>query len=159
MRWGEFAAERPDLAAEIRRRLEIGKHRYLATIREDGSPRISGQELYFTEDGGEVWFGCMPRSRKVRDLMRDPRLAIHGRSADPPEWDGDARIAGSAVRVDDPGRVRALLESVGHGGHDDAAVFLIDLNEAVLTRMGDPPDHLHVTLWKPGKGVRVMTAQ
>lgn len=159
MRWGEFAAAEPELAAEIRRRLEIGKHRYLATIREDGSPRISGQEVFFTPDGEDAWFGAMPRSRKVRDLDRDPRFALHGRSEDPPEWEGDAKIAGRAVRVEDIDRARELLASVGHEGHDDAAVLLVDLTEAVLTRIGDPGDHLDITLWKPDKGVRTMRAQ
>ena len=159
MRWGEFAAAEPDLAAEIRRRLEIGRHRYLATIREDGSPRISGQEIFFTDDGGDLWFGAMPRSRKVRDLDRDPRFAIHGRSADPPDWDGDAKIAGRAVRVTDPQRESELLASVGHEHEGGAAVYLVDLEEAVLTRMGDPPDHLDIALWKPDKGLRTMRAQ
>jgi hypothetical protein len=158
MRWGEFAAAEPDLAAEIRRRLEIGKHRYLATIREDGSPRISGQEVYFTEDGLDCWFGCMPRSRKVRDLLRDPRFALHGRSEDPPEWEGDAKIAGRAVRVTDDSERQAYLTSVGHPG-GEGEVFVVDLSEAILTRLSEGGEHLDVALWKPDKGVRTMQAR
>lgn len=156
MRWGEFAAFEPDLAAEIRRRLEIGKHRYLATIRDDGSPRISGQELYFTDDGADAWFGCMPRSRKVRDLERDPRFALHGRSEDPPAWEGDAKIAGRAIRVTAPERERELLASVGHEHEGGGAVYLVDLTEAVLTRLSGAGDRLEITLWKPDRGVRTM---
>ena len=158
MRWGEFAAAEPEMATAIRRRLEIGKHHYLATRREDGSPRISGQEFYFTEDGRDCWFGCMARSRKVRDLLGDPRFALHGRSEDPPEWSGDAKIAGNAIRVEDDAERQRLLQSVGHPG-GDCEVFLVELTEAVLTRLSESGEHLDVTLWKPDKGVRTMQTQ
>jgi hypothetical protein len=46
----------------------------LATLRADGSPRVSGLEPLFAL--GELWFGMMPESRKALDLLRDPRFAI-----------------------------------------------------------------------------------
>ncbi|MFM9107607.1 MAG: pyridoxamine 5'-phosphate oxidase family protein [Chloroflexota bacterium] len=148
MRWSE-------LAAADRRLLSVGKHLYLATVREDGSPRISGAEVRFSADGADLWFGAMPASRKVRDLRHDPRFALHGRSEDPPGWSEDGKIAGVAVPAS-AGRAAALLAESGFPGDREGAVFLADLTEAVITRLGSPPDHLDITLWKPGRDLRTM---
>lgn len=158
MRWGEFAAAEPALAADVRRLLEAGNHLYLATIREDGAPRISGTEIHFSPDSAELWLGAMPRSRKALDLLRDPRFALHGRSEDPPDWSEDAKIAGTVVPAC-ASHARALLDEAGFPADRDGAVFLVDMNEAVLTRLGDPPDHLDLTLWKPGKPPRTMRVE
>lgn len=142
MRWSELAAAEPAFAADLRRLLSVGKHLYLATVREDGSPRISGAEVRFSADGADLWFGAMPASRKVRDLRHDPRFALHGRSEDPPGRCGH--------------RDAALLAESGFPGDREGAVFLADLTEAVITRLGSPPDHLDITLWKPGRDLRTM---
>jgi hypothetical protein len=60
----------------------------LATVRADGSPRISGLEAKFIEE--DLLFGSMPGSRKGADLLRDPRFALHSGSIDPPGWQCDA---------------------------------------------------------------------
>ena len=91
--WAEFAASDPDLASRVAERFAIRKHKTLATLRKDGSPRISGIEVEF--DNGEPFFGMMPNSMKLRDLERDPRLALHSPTEDPPEgkpggWPGEA---------------------------------------------------------------------
>ena len=40
-RWMDFTSEAPTLAAQVRERFGIRKHKTLATLRRDGSPRIS----------------------------------------------------------------------------------------------------------------------
>jgi len=69
-------------------------HKTIATLRRDGSPRISGTEYRFTE--GELWFGSMHGAMKALDLRRDPRFALQSAPADPPGWDGDAKLAGTS---------------------------------------------------------------
>src|SRR5215218_11225308 len=102
--WSEVEAAAPELAARVRATMDAYKHKVLATLRRDGSPRVTGIEATFTD--GELWLGMMPGSRKAMDLRRDPRLALHSASLDPPEdpttWPGDAKLAGRAVEVDDP---------------------------------------------------------
>src|SRR5215213_6153850 len=110
--WSEVEAAAPELAARARATMDAHKHKVLATLRRDGSPRVSGIEATFTD--GELWLGMIPWSRKAMDLRRDPRLALHSASVDPTEddpsaWPGDAKVAGRAVEVDDP----ALLERLG----------------------------------------------
>ena len=87
-------------AARVRRLFEAGRHKTIATLRADGSPRISGIECEFAD--GQLRFGSMPGARKGADLRRDPRFALHGPVFHPEEgneagWPGEAKIAGRAV--------------------------------------------------------------
>jgi Pyridoxamine 5'-phosphate oxidase len=152
-RWEEIEAAAPELAARARAAFDAHKHKVLATLRGDGSPRISAIEATFT--GGELWLGMMPGSRKALDLRRDPRLALHCASDDPPDdptsWPGDAKLSGRAVEVDDP----ALLKELGAGDQADSAhLFRVDITQLVHTRVGDPPDHLVIDVWQAGRGLR-----
>ena len=141
--WDEFAAAEPEFAARVRALFEAQKHMTLATLRRDGSPRISGTEVRFA--GGEVVLGMMRGSRKALDLLRDPRMALHSPTVDPPEgdpsaWVGDAKIAGRAVTTGEP------------DASGDAPHFQVDISEVVLTRVGSPADHLVIESWHPGRG-------
>jgi len=153
--WNEIESSAPELAARARTAFDAHKHKVLATLRRDGSPRISGIEATFSD--GELWLGMMSGSRKALDLRRDPRLALHSASLDPPDdptaWPGDAKLTGRAVEIDDPERLRKL------GAGDDPAgahVFRADITELVHTRVGDPADHLVIDLWQEGKDLRSM---
>src|SRR4029077_2547943 len=101
----EFAAAEPPPGGRVKERFAIRKHKTLATLRKDGSPRISGIEVEFAD--GELYFGVIPESGKLRDLERDPRIALHSPTDDPPEghprgWLGEAKLAGYAREVDIP---------------------------------------------------------
>ena len=136
MSWAAFAAAAPDLAAAVLERFAIRKHATMATVRRDGSPRISGTEVSF--DGGEVRLGSMPDAVKALDLRRDPRVAIHSPTVDPAspsEWAGEAKLAGVVVE-------------------EESWRFRVDVTEVVLTALGDPPDHLVVTWWTSHGGLR-----
>jgi hypothetical protein len=152
--WSEVEAAAPELAARARATLDAHKHKVLATLRRDGSPRLSGIEATIVD--GELWLGMMPGSRKALDLRRDPRLALHSASVDPPSddpsaWPGDAKLAGRAVEVDDP----ALLERLGAGeGGGGAHLFRVDVTEVVHTRVGEPAYHLVIEVWDEGAGLR-----
>jgi hypothetical protein len=142
--WAEFAAAEEDFAHRVRALFTTRKHLTVATLRRDGSPRISGTELEFAD--GEVWLGMMPGSLKALDLRRDPRLALHSPTVDPPDdlpsaWSGEAKLAGRAVEVSDPGR------------RDEPHRFRVDLAEVVLTRVEESGDHLVIESWHPGRGL------
>jgi hypothetical protein len=139
--WESFARDAPELADRVGRQFTSFKHHTMATIRADGSPRISGTEVQL--EGGELRIGLMTGTRRAEDLRRDPRIALHSHSQDPPEgdpsgWGGEAKVAG--VAVDD-------------ASEDGIDRFRIDLTEVVLTALGSPPDHLVIELWRPGEGV------
>jgi hypothetical protein len=49
--WAELESEAPEFARAVRDRLDAGKHKTIATLRRDGSPRISGTEADFVDGG------------------------------------------------------------------------------------------------------------
>jgi len=154
--WREVEEQAPELAARVRRLFDAHRHKIVATVRRDGSPRLSGIEATFAD--GEVWLGSMAASRKSADLARDPRLALHAMSDDPPEdptaWPGDAKLAGRAVQVHDPARLKAM-----GGGESEGILYRIDIQEVVFTSVPDPPDHLQVDVWREGRGLRRLRAE
>jgi hypothetical protein len=146
--WSELEVEAAELTALARQYLDLNKHKVLATLRGDGSPRISGTEVNFAE--GELWFGSMWGAVKARDLQRDPRFALHGGPVDPDAgWTGDAKLAGRAEEITDPERVRAINGEHAGGSH----LFRADISELSVVRLGDPPDHLVIEAWHAGRGV------
>jgi Pyridoxamine 5'-phosphate oxidase len=140
--WAEFAAAEPDFAARVRDLLTARKHLTMATLRRDGSPRISGTEISI--DGQHLTIGSMAQARKALDLVRDPRVAIHGPTSDPPVgnpsgWTGEAKIAGRAI-------VRET--------EDDTHAFEIDIEEAVITSLRKDEEVLVIETWNPAGGYR-----
>ena len=147
--WNDITASAPEFANAARALFDPHRHKILATLRKDGSPRLSGIETSFVD--GDLWLGMMEGSRKALDLRRDARLALHSASVDPPEdptlWKGDAKLAGRAVEITDPARIEAVSGEPGYQGHR----FRVDVQEVVLTRVGDPPDHLVIEFWREGQ--------
>jgi Pyridoxamine 5'-phosphate oxidase len=138
--WAEFEAEVPELAARVRERLDAHGHKTIATIRRNGSPRISGTETEFSD--GELWIGSMLDALKARDLQRDPRFALHSASEDPDVWSGDAKLAGVAEEVSAP-------DATSHR-------FRLDLHEVSTVGLDEARKHLIIDVWKPGQGVRTI---
>jgi hypothetical protein len=150
--WAEFEAESPTFAAFVGERLRAHRHRMMATIRADGSPRISGIEV--TISRGELWIGGLPESRKFADLHRDPRLALHSGSDDPPRFRGDARLSGRAVEVFDEEIKAAFLADAGGGPPGPFELFRLEIDEASTVREAESKDHLVIEVWKPGRPIR-----
>ncbi len=146
--WSEVVAQAPELAGLAREFLDAHTHKTLATLRRDGSPRISGTETDFRED--EVYIGSMWKAVKALDLQRDPRFAIHSGSADPPQWRGDAKIAGRAEEITEPDTVARINEGAPGGR---SHLFRLDVTEVVVVRLGDPADHLVIDSWHEGRGL------
>ncbi len=145
-RWSEIESAVPEFAARVRGAFESGRHKVIATIRPDGSPRISGIECEFRE--GELMFGSMPGSRKSADLMRDPRFALHSPPIPPAHgeestWTGEAKVSGVAI----PQPAEAAY---GPGGD----YFTADLTEVVFTGLNDSGTRLAVEWWTPEDGLR-----
>jgi hypothetical protein len=143
--WAEFAADAPEFAAAVRARFDAGVHKTLATLRRDGSPRISGQEILFED--GSITMGMMAGSFKLADLRRDPRFALHSPTLDetsPTTWAGDAKLAG---------RAREIVSSP-EAPVADAGYFALEIDEVVLVRLDDPPEHLIIESWHAGRGYR-----
>ena len=133
--WREIELEAPEFAARVKAVFDSGTNKTLATVRRDGSPRISGTELVIAD--GRITLGMMPASKKRLDVERDNRVAIHSPTLEPPgnvaDWVGDAKLAGLLLRVE--------------GG------FELDVHEVVLTSV--PAGRLRIESWHTGRGLEV----
>jgi hypothetical protein len=144
--WREIEHDAPDFAARVRSRFTAGTNKTLATLRRDGSPRISASELEFSSDG-EITLGMMPGSMKLLDVRRDPRVAVHSPTLEPPKDDpgsgpGDAKMSGLLVEIRPP----------ADNPHNGAGFFKLNITEVVLTYVGTPADHLVIESWHAGRG-------
>jgi hypothetical protein len=143
--WKDVERAEPGFAQRVRDRFDAHRHKTIATLRADGSPRISGIEATF--DDGELTFGSMPHARKGADLRRDPRFALHSATVDPVEgaeaqWPGEAKISGRATHAG------PLTEA------PDGDLFHADIAEVVHTHLNEEATKLVVEWWTPTHGLR-----
>ncbi len=146
--WNEFEAAAPELAARVRERLDAHKHKTLATLRRDGAPRISGTETQFAD--GELWIGSMWEARKALDLRRDPRYALHSGSDDPPDWHGDAKLAGVVEEILDEEEVIRRNGAELHPSH----LFRLEIHSASTVALTEDGKAVRVESWTPDGGER-----
>ena len=143
--WQDVENAQPEFARRVQALFDAHKHKTIATLRADGSPRISGIEAAFED--GELVFGSMPNARKGADLRRDSRFALHSATVDPVEgseaqWPGEAKISGRAIA--------AGLITEGTGGER----FHADIAEVVHTHLNQEATMLVVEWWTPTHGLR-----
>ncbi len=118
----------------------------LATLRRDGSPRVSGTEVQFR--GPDLVVGMMYGSVKAQDLQRDGRFALHANPGDGSMAGGDAKVAGHAIEViDDPSPADAEQGPPAPPSH----LFRLSLAEVVLTAVHPDGDRLVIETWRPGE--------
>ncbi|HEV7176880.1 MAG TPA: pyridoxamine 5'-phosphate oxidase family protein [Solirubrobacteraceae bacterium] len=143
--WHDVEQAVPEFAQRVRALFDAHRHKTIATLRADGSPRISGIEAAFED--GELVFGSMANARKGADLRRDPRFALHSATVDPVEgseakWPGEAKISG-----------RAIAAQSGNEGSDSDS-FRADIADVVHTHLNEAATMLVVEWWTPTHGLR-----
>jgi general stress protein 26 len=70
----------------------------LVTLNEAGGPEARTIDPFLPGDDMVVWFATNPKSRKVRQIQRDPRVALHYFD---PQALGYVTVIGTARLVDD----------------------------------------------------------
>ena len=145
----QIEAEAPELAVRARELFDANKHKTLATLRRDGSPRISGSEIIFARarcgsgacrGPSRRWTSCAIRASRST-APRDP--ARTGRAT--------RRSLGGSRRSTTRGE-QAVVK--GEAPPGPMHLFRAELTELVVTGLGgDPPDHLVIESWHEGRGV------
>jgi hypothetical protein len=143
--WHKVEQAEPEFAARVRALFDAHRHKTIATVRADGSPRISGIEAAFED--GQLVFGSMSNARKGADLRRDPRFALHSATVDPVEgdearWPGEAKISG-----------RAVPAGPDTGGPEGDR-YRADITEVVHTHLNEKATLLVIEWWTPTHGLR-----
>ncbi len=143
--WSEIEAIEPAFADRVRRLFDAGRHKTIATLRRDGSPRISGIECDFRD--GELRFSSMTGARKLADLRRNPLFALHSPTSSPEpgregEWPGEAKVFGTAL----------WQGSTSPDGEE----FIGDIREAVITGLSGDATRLVIHSWTFDHGLRLI---
>lgn len=149
--WGELETAAPTIAQLGRRRLEETRVGLLATLRKDGSPRISPIEPYFSQ--GHLLLGAMSWSLKTRDLLRDPRCAFHSAVTAPDTGELEFKIYGRAIEA--PSEIR---EDCTNGWWQAqppgaAVVFEVSIEQATLIEWNLQEDQMLVRRWSIHHGL------
>ncbi|WP_410876630.1 pyridoxamine 5'-phosphate oxidase family protein [Nocardia sp. A7] len=157
--WSQFTEEAPSIAALFQRRHQAtGNLCMLATLRADGSPRISPIEPMIFD--GLLVLAGMPNTRKFDDLARDPRFCLHTATVDTMVSDGDAKLFGTVTDLkDETVHARFAQKLFDDSGFDIRGekfdhFYVADLTGASTVEVSD--DQLHITVWKPGAGETIV---
>jgi len=155
MHWSDIGNTQPRLARLAQEHL-IGPGVVLvATIRRDGTPRLSLVEPYVM--AGELWLSMLWQSAKARDLLRDPRILVHSVITSRSGAEGELKVRGSARAENDPAVQRRYADAVAAslGWNPEPGRFhLFAVNISQVTFITYDPGgngDQHVAMWPPGR--------
>lgn len=149
--WATVEQEVPELAAAVKARFDVARHHVLATIRRDGSPRVSGTEVLFRN--GQMLLGSMWESTKALDLQRDGRFALHSNPGDGSMEGGDAKVSGVAVELVGEAHEQFELEEQPPGPFH---LFRLDVTQVVHSTLHPDGDRMVIRSWRPGTGIHTV---
>lgn len=154
VRWDAFERACPEIAATARTRFVEDELVLVGSIRRDGSPRISPNEVDLA--AGRLFVSMMWRSMKALDLLRDPRVVVHSVTTNRMGTEGDVKLYGRVVDEREPD-VRAAFRDAIRARIDWAPdepnyhCFSVDVASAGYIRFGDDAVAL---AWDPERGLR-----
>jgi predicted pyridoxine 5'-phosphate oxidase superfamily flavin-nucleotide-binding protein len=151
MIWRDFEEATPELAAFGRQRFEATHVALLGSVRRDGSPRISPIEPYLVVD--RLLLGMLAASHKARDLRRDPRCTLHSSVSDVNGSEGEFKVHGRAVLLNDQALLRGYEAWWTAEDASEALVFSLDIESAARIAWNLEKGEMSVTRWSPATGV------
>lgn len=110
MRWSDLQDQQPRLGAIAHDRLVAPGVLLVATVRRDGTPRLSPVEPFVLD--GDLWLSMLLGSLKAADLLRDPRVLVHSIVTGPDGGEGEIKLRGTAEEVPDDARQRRYADAV-----------------------------------------------
>ena len=153
LRWSEMEQLQPSLAELGRRRLLEPGVVLVASIRSDGTPRVSPVEPFLMD--GTLWLSMMWQSMKAADLMRDPRILVHSMITSRDGAAGEFKIRGIAEPEHDPGIQGRYADAVASGlgwSRPDPGrfhLFAVGIEHVTFIRYDDATGDQHVAMWPP----------
>jgi len=147
--WQEFASHAPELAALGEAQFARTGLALVGTLRRDGWPRISPVEPFIVD--GQLCLGMMWRSVKALDLLRDPRCVVHSTVSDREGTEGEFKVYGRAVEVNDLEERRrfgeAVYAAIGYRPEEpEFHCFAIAIESVAFTQIRD--GEMHHLVWK-----------
>ena len=157
-KWEIICRSAPQLAAYVERRFAAHEHHVIATLRPDGSPRVSGTNVMFTS--GTLWVGMMPHAVRTLDLRRSPHCALHSAPINVklPVGEGDVRLNAVAREL-----TGTELESLFHTHFSETDGVMpgnfFELLPTDFSVVEVDDDSIVITRWSPTDGVSITKHQ
>jgi len=151
MKWSAFVVASPKLAGFGEELIERHGLILLASLRRDGTPRISPVEPLIVD--GELELGMIWQSKKALDLLRDPRCHVHTIVTDRNGTEGEFKLWGKARDLGSADRERyctALDAKIGWRPKEPFHAFAIDLASAAYRRFGGEGGKVYALVWRDG---------
>lgn len=140
--WKEFGQQAPEIAGFGAARFgsEVA---YLATVRPDGGPRVHPVTPII---GDELYLFMEPTSPKGKDLLRDPRYALHCSVADSGGGDGEFYVRGRAALTTDPLVREQATRASSYPPQERYILFVLSVEFAFMNRYTD--DGPNIRRWQ-----------
>ena len=153
MRWSDLQDQQPRLGALAHDRLVAPGVLLVATVRRDGTPRLSPVEPFVLD--GDLWLSMLLGSLKAADLMRDPRVLVHSIVTGPDGGEGEMKVRGTAVVVLDEARQRRYADAVAAALPWTPEVgqfhlFTVDVDDVTYVRYDNASGDQFVVRWPAG---------
>lgn len=153
MRWTDLQTQQPRLGAVAHDRL-IGPGVVLvATIRRDGTARLSPVEPFVLD--GDLWLSMLHGSLKAADLHRDRRVLVHSIVTGPSGEDGELKLRGTARAADDRDSQQRYADAVSAALPWSPEVgrfhlFSVDIEDVTFVRYDNATGDQFLTRWPAG---------
>jgi hypothetical protein len=148
VRWADLESDAPRLAARARERLVGPGVLLVGTVRRDGTPRLSPVEPLLLD--GDLWLSMMWQSRKAADLLADDRILVHSIVTGPDGDEGEIKIRGRAVAINDSESRLRYCDAVQSLGWRPVEphfhVFVVDIADVTSIRYASNGDQ-YVARW------------
>jgi hypothetical protein len=150
MDWSELAGAQPRLAGLGRERLLDRGVVLVATIRSNGTPRISPVEPFILDS--LLWLFMLGGSTKAADLQRDPRIVVHSVITSRDGGEGEFKIRGRALAEHDVTVQRRYAAAVAAalGGAPESGrfhLFAVDIEQVTFIRYDEATGDQLVAIW------------
>jgi hypothetical protein len=151
VKWDDLRRQAPRLAGFAHDRLITPGVLLVVTIRRDGSPRLSPVEPLVFD--GELWLSMMWQSQKANDLLRDDRILVHSITTNRDGSEGEVKVRGRAIPIDDPATRARYCDEVAILGwrpeEPNFHLFRVEVADVTLIRYSPEGDQ-YVARWPPG---------
>jgi hypothetical protein len=153
MRWSDLQDQQPRLGAIAHDRLVGPGVLLVATVRRDGTPRLSPVEPFVLD--GDLWLSMLLGSLKAADLLRDPRVLVHSIVTGPDGGEGEIKVRGTAEQVSDEARQRHYADAVAAAlpwtpGVGRFHLFRVEVDDVTYVRYDNASGDQYLVRWPAG---------
>jgi Pyridoxamine 5'-phosphate oxidase len=152
MDWSDLERLQPRLAEVGRARLLGPGVVLVATIRADGTPRVSPVEPFVLD--GVLWLSMMWQSRKAADLLRDPRILVHSVITGRDGGEGEFKVRGRARHEQDRRACLRFAQAVEanlgwYPEPEHSHLFAVSIDQVTYIRYESDTGDQYVATWPP----------